>query len=78
MAPADRLPGLRGAAPFTSLKRMRSMRSTMDLTPLYRASIGFDRIAPPDGAFYAWADCTAAARRLGVEGSDFSIAYDGA
>ena len=45
MAPAARLPGLRGAALFTSLKRMRSMRSTMDLTPLYRASIGFDRIA---------------------------------
>lgn len=45
MAPANRLPGLRGAALFTSLKRMRPMRSTMDLTPLYRASIGFDRIA---------------------------------
>ena len=59
MAPADRLPGLRGAAPFTSLKRMRSMRSTMDLTPLYRASIGFDRIAPPDGAFYVYADVSA-------------------
>ena len=28
----------------------------------------------PDGAFYAWADCTQAARRLGVEGSwDFSF-----
>ena len=45
MAPANRPPGLRGAALFTSLKRMRPMRSTMDLTPLYRASIGFDRIA---------------------------------
>ncbi|SDK85725.1 molecular chaperone IbpA [Paracoccus chinensis] len=45
MAPAYRLPGFRGAALFTSLKRMRPMRSTMDLTPLYRASIGFDRIA---------------------------------
>ena len=45
MAPANRLPGFRGAQPFTSLKRMRPMRSTMDLTPLYRASIGFDRIA---------------------------------
>ena len=45
MAPANRLPGFRGAALFTSLKRMRPMRSTMDLTPLYRASIGFDRIA---------------------------------
>ncbi|MCD2514518.1 pyridoxal phosphate-dependent aminotransferase [Comamonas endophytica] len=29
----------------------------------------------PDGAFYAWADCTEAARRLGVEGSwDFAHA----
>jgi aspartate/methionine/tyrosine aminotransferase len=29
----------------------------------------------PDGAFYAWADCTEAARRLGVEGSwDFAYA----
>lgn len=45
MAPANRLPGFRGATLFTSLKRMRLMRSTMDLTPLYRASIGFDRIA---------------------------------
>jgi len=28
----------------------------------------------PDGAFYAWADCSAAARRLGVEGSwDFAF-----
>jgi aspartate/methionine/tyrosine aminotransferase len=29
----------------------------------------------PDGAFYAWADCTQAARKLGVEGSwDFAYA----
>lgn len=29
----------------------------------------------PDGAFYAWADCSEAARRLGVEGSwDFAFA----
>ena len=29
----------------------------------------------PDGAFYAWADCTEAARKLGVEGSwDFAYA----
>jgi aspartate/methionine/tyrosine aminotransferase len=28
----------------------------------------------PDGAFYAWADCTAAAARLGVTGSwDFAF-----
>jgi aspartate/methionine/tyrosine aminotransferase len=28
----------------------------------------------PDGAFYAWADCTQAAQRLGVEGSwDFAF-----
>jgi len=29
----------------------------------------------PDGAFYAWADCTALAARLGVQGSwDFAFA----
>jgi len=28
----------------------------------------------PDGAFYAWADCSAAAERLGVQGSwDFAL-----
>ncbi len=32
-------------------------------------SIGLPVPVRPDGAFYAWADCTAAARRLGVEGS---------
>ncbi|WCM94954.1 pyridoxal phosphate-dependent aminotransferase [Acidovorax sp. NCPPB 2350] len=36
-------------------------------------SLGLHVPVRPDGAFYAWADCTAAARRLGVEGSwDFT------
>ncbi len=38
-------------------------------------SLGLDVPALPDGAFYAWADCTRAAERLGVQGSwDFSFA----
>ena len=37
-------------------------------------SLGFDVPVMPDGAFYAWADCTEPARRLGIEGSwDFSF-----
>ncbi|ADX46815.1 Aspartate transaminase [Paracidovorax avenae ATCC 19860] len=36
-------------------------------------SLGLSVPVRPDGAFYAWADCTAAARHLGVEGSwDFA------
>jgi len=35
---------------------------------------GFPVPVMPDGAFYAWADCSQAARRLGVEGSwDFTF-----
>ncbi|MDB5894663.1 MAG: aminotransferase [Rhodoferax sp.] len=37
-------------------------------------SLGFDVPVMPDGAFYAWADCSAIGRRLGIEGSwDFSF-----
>ncbi len=36
--------------------------------------IGLDVPVMPDGAFYAWADCSQAARRLGVQGSwDFTF-----
>jgi aspartate/methionine/tyrosine aminotransferase len=42
--------------------------------PQLRA-LGLDVPVLPDGAFYAWADCSEAARRLGVEGSwDFAFA----
>jgi aspartate/methionine/tyrosine aminotransferase len=42
--------------------------------PQLRA-LGLDVPVLPDGAFYAWADCGEAARRLGVEGSwDFAFA----
>ncbi len=38
-------------------------------------SLGLTVPVMPDGAFYAWADCTQAAQRLGVEGSwDFAFA----
>jgi len=38
-------------------------------------SLGLQVPVMPDGAFYAWADCSEAARRLGVEGSwDFAFA----
>ncbi len=37
-------------------------------------SLGFDVPVMPDGAFYAWADCTTLAQRWGVDGSwDFSF-----
>jgi len=37
-------------------------------------SLGFDVPVMPDGAFYAWADCSAICRRLGIEGSwDFAF-----
>jgi aspartate/methionine/tyrosine aminotransferase len=37
-------------------------------------SIGLDVPVMPDGAFYAWADCTRACERLGVKGSwDFAF-----
>ncbi|GAB3367061.1 MULTISPECIES: pyridoxal phosphate-dependent aminotransferase [Giesbergeria] len=38
-------------------------------------SLGLPVPVPPDGAFYAWADCTTAAHKLGVQGSwDFAYA----
>lgn len=41
--------------------------------PQLRA-LGLDVPVMPDGAFYAWADCDAAARKLGVQGSwDFAF-----
>jgi len=37
-------------------------------------SLGFDVPVMPDGAFYAWADCSEICRRLGIEGSwDFAF-----
>ncbi len=37
-------------------------------------ALGFTVPVMPDGAFYAWADCTAAAKKLGVSGSwDFAF-----
>lgn len=37
-------------------------------------ALGLEVPVVPDGAFYAWADCSAAARKLGVEGSwDFAF-----
>ena len=37
-------------------------------------SLGLSVPVMPDGAFYAWADCTDAAQRLGVQGSwDFAV-----
>ena len=37
-------------------------------------SLGLNVPVMPDGAFYAWADCTDAAQRLGVQGSwDFAL-----
>ncbi|SFD57695.1 pyridoxal phosphate-dependent aminotransferase [Paracidovorax konjaci] len=38
-------------------------------------SLGLQVPVRPDGAFYAWADCTAAAQRLGVGGS-WDFAYE--
>lgn len=35
-------------------------------------SLGLDVPVVPDGAFYAWADCSAIARRWGIEGADAS------
>jgi len=38
------------------------------------AALGFNIPVTPDGAFYAWADCTQAANKLGVQGSwDFAF-----
>ena len=37
-------------------------------------ALGFDVPVQPDGAFYAWADCTRACEKLGVQGSwDFAL-----
>ena len=37
-------------------------------------ALGLDVPVMPDGAFYAWADCTSFARKLGIEGSwDFAF-----
>jgi aspartate/methionine/tyrosine aminotransferase len=37
-------------------------------------ALGLDVPVVPDGAFYAWADCSALARKLGIEGSwDFAF-----
>ena len=37
-------------------------------------ALGMNVPVMPDGAFYAWADCTAAAEKLGVNGSwDFAF-----
>jgi molecular chaperone IbpA len=44
MAPVHGLPGDRGAQTIASLVKDVTMRN-FDLTPLYRASVGFDRLA---------------------------------
>ena len=38
-------------------------------------ALGLSVPVPPDGAFYAWADCTQAAEKLGVKGS-WDFAYE--
>lgn len=55
-------------------RRRAEFRARRDwFIPQLRA-MGLDVPVMPDGAFYAWADCGEAARRLGVEGSwDFAF-----
>lgn len=55
-------------------RRRSEFRARRDwFIPQLRA-MGLDVPVMPDGAFYAWADCSDAARRLGVQGSwDFAF-----
>ena len=55
-------------------RRRAEFRARRDWFIPQLRSMGLDVPVMPDGAFYAWADCSQAARRLGVEGSwDFAF-----
>jgi aspartate/methionine/tyrosine aminotransferase len=55
-------------------RRRAEFRARRDWFIPQLRSMGLDVPVMPDGAFYAWADCGEAARRLGVEGSwDFAF-----
>ncbi len=55
-------------------RRRAEFRARRDFFIPALQSLGLEVPVAPDGAFYAWADCTRAAQRLGVEGSwDFAF-----
>ncbi len=55
-------------------RRRAEFRARRDFFIPALQSLGLDVPVAPDGAFYAWADCTQAARKLGVQGSwDFAF-----
>ena len=55
-------------------RRRAEFRARRDWFIPQLAQMGLQVPVMPDGAFYAWADCTEAAARLGVEGSwDFAF-----
>ncbi|MEO8248544.1 MAG: pyridoxal phosphate-dependent aminotransferase [Burkholderiales bacterium] len=55
-------------------RRRAAFRARRDFFVPALNRLGLTVPVPPDGAFYAWADCTAAAERFGVKGSwDFAF-----
>lgn len=55
-------------------RRRAEFRARRDFFIPALQSLGLDVPVAPDGAFYAWADCTQAAQKLGVQGSwDFAF-----
>jgi len=55
-------------------RRRSEFRARRDYFVPALASLGLGVPVPPDGAFYAWADCTAASAPLGIKNSwDFSF-----
>ena len=55
-------------------RRRAEFRARRDWFIPQLQAMGLDVPVVPDGAFYAWADCTRAAHKLGVEGSwDFAF-----
>ena len=55
-------------------RRRAEFKSRRDYFIPALQSLGLSVPVMPDGAFYAWADCTDAAQRLGVQGSwDFAL-----
>ena len=55
-------------------RRRSEFRARRDAFIPQLQALGLTVPVTPDGAFYAWADCSQAARRLGVEGSwDFAF-----
>lgn len=55
-------------------RRRAEFRARRDFFIPQLRAMGLDVPVMPDGAFYAWADCSEAARRLGVQGSwDFAF-----